>query len=37
MDNLDLRVKALAKQLYRAIFINGQDMISCRKSVAVKK
>ena len=34
---LDFRVKALAKQLYRAIFIKCQDMVSCWKAVAVKK
>ena len=34
---LDFRVKALAKQPYRAIFINCQDMVSCWKTVAVKK
>ena len=34
---LDLRVKVCAKQLYRAIFMNCQDMDSCWKSVVVKK
>ena len=34
---LNFRVKALAKQLYIAIFINCQDMVSCWKTLAVKK
>ena len=36
-SGLDLRVRALAKQLYRAMFINCLHMVSCWKSVAVKK
>ena len=36
-SGLDLRVKALAKQLYRATFINCLYMVSCWKSVTVKK
>ena len=34
---LDLGVKAYANQLYRAIFTNRKDMVSCWKSVVVKK
>ena len=34
---LDLRVEGLDKQLYRAMLINCQDIVSHWKSVVVKK
>ena len=34
---IGFKSKGSTKQLYRAIFINCQDMVSCWKSVAVKK